>query len=111
VPSDLELAAAHAGSLFMLCLRQFAFPRNAFMRFVCTFDATFELAPIVRELFGHFVDPAWHIATDAGKMVTLSPTWNLCEGIGHMRLPMLPTPMNPTLAKTSSLALRKPLVA
>jgi hypothetical protein len=46
--------------------RQFAFPRNAFMRFVCTFDAIFELAPIVRELFGHFVDPAWHIATDCG---------------------------------------------
>jgi hypothetical protein len=29
-----------------------------------TFDAIFELAPIMRELFGHFVDPAWHIATD-----------------------------------------------
>jgi hypothetical protein len=67
VPSDLELAAAHARRLFMLCLRQFAFPRNAFMRFVCTFDAIFELAPIVRELFGHFVDPAWHIATDCGQ--------------------------------------------
>jgi hypothetical protein len=36
------------------------------MLFVCTFDAIFELAPIVRELFGHFVDPAWHIATDRG---------------------------------------------
>jgi hypothetical protein len=48
----------------VLCLRQFAFPRNALMLFVCTFDAVFELAPIVRELFGHFVDPAWHIATD-----------------------------------------------
>jgi hypothetical protein len=50
----------------MLCFRQFAFPRNALMLFVCTFDAIFELAPIVRELFGHFVDAAWHIATDCG---------------------------------------------
>src|SRR5215813_3207343 len=50
----------------MLCLRQFAFSHNTLMLFVCTFDAIFELAPIVRELFGHFVDPAWHIATDRG---------------------------------------------
>src|SRR5215471_4922461 len=50
----------------MLCLRQFAFSHNTLMLFVCTFDAIFELAPIVRELFGHFVDPAWHIATDCG---------------------------------------------
>src|SRR2546423_128086 len=50
----------------ILCLRQFAFPRNALMLFVCTFDAIFELAPIVRELFGDFVDPAWHMATDCG---------------------------------------------
>src|SRR5262245_19338539 len=34
--------------------------------FICTFDAIFELAPIVGELFGHFVNPAWHIATDCG---------------------------------------------
>ena len=51
----------------ILCLRQFAFPRNALMLFVCTFDAIFELAPIVRELFGDFVDPAWHMATDCGR--------------------------------------------
>jgi hypothetical protein len=25
-----------------------------------------KLAPIVKELFGHFVDPAWHVATDCG---------------------------------------------
>jgi hypothetical protein len=47
--SDLELATGHAGSPFMLCLRQFAFPYNALMLFACTFDAIFELAPIVRE--------------------------------------------------------------
>src|SRR6266436_4390995 len=51
----------------ILCLRQFAFPRNALMLFVCTFDAIFELAPIVRESFGDFVDPAWHMATDCGR--------------------------------------------
>jgi hypothetical protein len=69
VPSDLALAAAHAGSPFMLCLRQFAFPHNALMLFVCTLDAIFELAPIVRQLFGHFVGPARHIATDCGPDV------------------------------------------
>src|SRR5262245_29425134 len=36
------------------------------MLFICTFNAIFELAPIVGELFGHFVNPAWHIATDCG---------------------------------------------
>ena len=36
------------------------------MRFICTLDAIFELASIVGELFGHFVNPAWHIATDSG---------------------------------------------
>jgi hypothetical protein len=33
-------------------------PRDALMLFVCTFDMIFELAPIVRELFGYLVDPA-----------------------------------------------------
>jgi hypothetical protein len=41
-----------------------AFSRNALMFFVCTFDVILELPTIVWELFGHFVDPAWHIATD-----------------------------------------------
>src|SRR6516165_7137415 len=49
-----------------LRLSQFAFPRNALMLFICTFNAIFELAPIVGELLGHFVNPAWHIATDCG---------------------------------------------
>jgi hypothetical protein len=66
VPSDLELGRLMQVACSCYAFRQFAFPRNAFMRFVCTFDAIFELAPIVRELFGHFVDPAWHIATDCG---------------------------------------------
>jgi len=43
------------------------FPRNALMLFICTFNAIFELAPIVGELFGQFVNPAWHIATDCGR--------------------------------------------
>jgi adenylate cyclase len=47
-----------------LCPGQFAFPRNALMLFVCTFDVIFELPPIVRELFGQLVDPPSHIATD-----------------------------------------------
>jgi hypothetical protein len=53
----------------VLCLRQFAFPHNALMLFVRTLDAIFELAPIVRQLFGHFVGPARHIATDCGPDV------------------------------------------
>jgi len=47
-----------------LRLNQFAVPRNALIRFVCTFDAVLELEPIVWELFGHFIDPTRHIATD-----------------------------------------------
>ena len=47
-----------------LWLNQFAFPRNALIWFVCTFDAVLELESIVGELFGHFIDPTWHIATD-----------------------------------------------
>jgi hypothetical protein len=43
---------------------QFAFPRNPLMLFIRTFDAVFILATIVRELFNHFIDAAWHIATD-----------------------------------------------
>jgi hypothetical protein len=64
VASDLALAAAHAGGPLMLCLRQFAFPHDALMLFACTLDAIFELAPIVRELLGHGVGSARHIATD-----------------------------------------------
>jgi hypothetical protein len=53
-----------SGGPLMLCLRQFAFPHDALMLFACTLDAIFKLAPIVRELLGHGVSPARHIATD-----------------------------------------------
>jgi hypothetical protein len=69
---------AHAGSLFMLCLRQFAFPRNALMLFVCTFDAIFELATVLRELLGYFVDAAW-IAPRGERRIPLSFPTNIAE--------------------------------
>src|SRR4029450_8404770 len=47
-----------------LRLGQFAFSRDALMVFVCTLDAIFELAAVVSELFGDFVGPARHIATE-----------------------------------------------
>jgi hypothetical protein len=53
----------------MLCFRQFAFTHNTLVLFARTFDAIFELPPIVRQLFGHFVGPARHIATDCGPDV------------------------------------------
>src|SRR6266540_1639502 len=34
------------------------------MLFICALDAVFELPPIVRQLFGHFVGPARHVATE-----------------------------------------------
>jgi hypothetical protein len=49
--------------LSALCLAQFAFQRDALVFFAGTLDAILELAAIVRELLGHFVGPAWHIAT------------------------------------------------
>src|SRR6185437_13968768 len=48
----------------MLFLRQFAFPHNALMLFVCALDAVFELPSVVRQLFGHFMGSPRHIATD-----------------------------------------------
>jgi hypothetical protein len=39
------------------------------MFFVCTFDVILELPTIVRELFGHFVCPTWHISTDCRRKV------------------------------------------
>jgi hypothetical protein len=55
---------AHHRERGHLSLGQFVFRYNAFMLFTRTFDAILELARIMRELFGHFVDPAWHIATN-----------------------------------------------
>src|SRR6516164_8459835 len=62
--SDDLSPSAPPGVRGRLWLNQFAFPRNPLVRFVCTFDAVLELEPIVWELFGHFIDPARHIATD-----------------------------------------------
>jgi hypothetical protein len=67
-----------------LRLDQLAFLRDALMLFVCTFDAIFELAPIVWELLGHFVSPAWHIATDCGPK---SHALTDVEFVGGHRLP------------------------
>src|SRR5262245_31804281 len=62
--SDDLSPSAPPGVIGRLRLNQFAFPRNALIRFVCTFDAVLELEPIVWEVFGHFIDPTRYIATD-----------------------------------------------
>src|SRR6516164_3088475 len=62
--SDDLSPSAPPGVRGRLRLNQFAFPRNALIRFVCTFDAVLELEPIVWEVFGHFIDPTRCIATD-----------------------------------------------
>ena len=72
--------AAQAGNPFMLCLRQFAFPHNTLMLFVCTLDAIFKLAPIVRELLGHYIGPARHIAIDCRPDVHGLPNPELMRG-------------------------------
>jgi hypothetical protein len=53
----------------MLFLRQFAFPHNALMLFVCALDAVFELPSVVRQLFGHFIGSPRHIASDCAQDV------------------------------------------
>jgi hypothetical protein len=45
-----------------LCAGQFAFLCDALVQFVRALDAIFELMTVVRELLGHFVDSARHIA-------------------------------------------------
>jgi hypothetical protein len=62
--TGLPVSALEDAASVDLCPGQFAFPRNALMLFVCTFDVIFELPPIVRELFGQLVDSPSHIATD-----------------------------------------------
>jgi hypothetical protein len=57
-----------------LWLNKFAFPCNALIRFVCTFDAVLELAPVVWELFRHFVDPPGTLRLTARLSITFSPT-------------------------------------
>jgi hypothetical protein len=43
---------------------QFTFSRNSLVFFTCALDEIFELAPVVRQLLGHFVSAAGRIATD-----------------------------------------------
>jgi hypothetical protein len=45
---------------------ELAFARDALMFLTGTLDAILELAPIVRELFGHFVGSPGHIAAYDG---------------------------------------------
>src|SRR5260370_41943848 len=90
-------------SVTRLRLNQFAFPRNALMLFICTFDAIFELAPIVRELFGHFVDPAWHIATDCG------PEGHALTDMEFMRHYGAPSRMAVSVARPLSVSVYTPL--
>jgi hypothetical protein len=49
-----------------LWLGQFAFKSDALVLFGRTLDSILELAAIERELLGHLVDPARHIAIDCG---------------------------------------------
>jgi hypothetical protein len=62
---------------------QLAFARDALMFLTGTLDAILELAPIVRELFDHFVGSAGHVATYDGPEADDLLTWNLCEAIAH----------------------------
>jgi hypothetical protein len=43
---------------------QFAFPRNALMRFVGALDAIFTLTIVIGENLNHFIDTTWHISDD-----------------------------------------------
>ncbi len=52
------------------------------MLFACALNAVFELPPIVRELFGHFEAPPGTLRLIARRTYTVSPTPNLCDGIG-----------------------------
>ena len=76
-PAEQHLAPAHAPARGGACAislttartlhpGQFTFSRDALMLFIRTLDAIFELTAIVRELPGHLVNPAGHIATDCG---------------------------------------------
>jgi hypothetical protein len=51
-----SLAAAHAGSPSCYAFVSSLSRATRWVLFDCTFDAIFELAPVVRELLGHFVD-------------------------------------------------------
>jgi hypothetical protein len=61
-------------------LSQLAFARDALVFLAGTLDAILELAPIVRELLGHFVAPDGHIAVDDGPNVDDLPDVELMRG-------------------------------
>jgi hypothetical protein len=86
-----------------LRLNQFAFSRNALMLFICAFNAISELAPIVGELFGHFVNPAWHIATDCG------PEDHALTDMEFMRHHGAPSRMGVSVARPLSVSVYAPL--
>jgi hypothetical protein len=58
------LTASRDGPAGTLQLREFAFARNSLVFFARALDEIFELAPVVRELLGHFVSAAGRIPTD-----------------------------------------------
>jgi hypothetical protein len=62
-----EAELAHHRYTHRLRLRQFAFARDTLVQFVHAFDAIFELATVLWELFGYFVDAAWYVATERGS--------------------------------------------
>src|SRR6266436_7864153 len=46
---------------------QLTFPRYTLMWFIHALDAIFELMAVVRKLLiSHFIDAAWHVATERG---------------------------------------------
>ena len=56
------------------------------MLFVCTFDVIFEVEAVVGELPDHLIHPPATFRLMEGMRVTVSPMWNLCEGIGDSSL-------------------------
>jgi hypothetical protein len=62
-----EAELAHHRYTHRLRLRQFAFARDTLVQFVHAFNAIFELATVLWELFGYFVGAAWYVATERGS--------------------------------------------
>ena len=82
-PAAISVCTSSGHNASALWPGQLAFARDALMFLTGTLDAILELAPIVRELFDHFVGSAGHVALTTGRRLTISPTWNLCEAIAH----------------------------
>jgi hypothetical protein len=60
--SDPPLRPGKCGSIS----GQLTFPRYTLMWFIHALDAIFELMAVVRKLLSHFIDAAWHVATERG---------------------------------------------